>query len=66
MNYLFKEGNNINKKVIGLKPDQKQYRILVADDQADNRELLKIMLSSVGFEVEETKNGQETITKFKV
>jgi two-component system sensor histidine kinase/response regulator len=62
---LIKEENH-KKRVTGLKPDQKQYRILIADDHADNRDLLKTMLTSVGFEVEEAQNGNETIAKFKV
>jgi PAS domain S-box-containing protein len=62
---VLKENNN-KKKVTGLKPGQKHYRILVADDRADNRDLLKVMLSSVGFEVEEAQNGYETIEKFKI
>jgi PAS domain S-box-containing protein len=62
---LIKEENQ-KRKVIGLKPGQKLYRILVADDRANNRELLKIMLTSVGFEVEEAQNGNETIAKFKI
>ena len=71
-NRILKMAKNLLKRkirkdsVIGLKPGQKLYRILVADDRADNRELLKIMLTSVGFEVEEAQNGNETIAKFKV
>jgi PAS domain S-box-containing protein len=61
---IVKEKNQ-KKRVIGLKPGQKQYRILVADDRSDNRELLKVMLTSVGFELEEAKDGNETIEKFK-
>jgi PAS domain S-box-containing protein len=60
---IVKEENQ-KRHVIGLEPDQKLYRILVADDHTDNRELLKIMLTSVGFEVIEARNGNETIEKF--
>ncbi len=56
---------NQKRRVIGLKPGQKRYRVLIADDREDNRELLKIMLTSVGFEVEEVRNGKEVIEKFK-
>jgi PAS domain S-box-containing protein len=62
----FTKEENQKRRVIGLKPGQKLYRILVADDRADNRELLKIMLTSVGFDVEEAQNGNETIAKFKI
>ncbi len=61
----FIEEKNHKKRVIGLIPGQKHYRILVADDREDNRELLKIMLTSVGFEIETAQNGDETINKFK-
>jgi two-component system, sensor histidine kinase and response regulator len=61
---LVKEGNQ-KGRAIRLKPGQKLYRILVADDHANNRELLKIMLTTAGFKVEEAKNGDETIEKFK-
>jgi CheY-like chemotaxis protein len=48
-------------RVLALAPNQPSYRILVADDQATNRELLTKMLSTVGFEVKEAKNGQEAL-----
>src|SRR4028119_2509530 len=35
------------KKVIGLAPDQPEYRILVVDDRADNRLVLVRLLSSI-------------------
>lgn len=49
------------KKVIGLAPNQRQYRILVVEDNADNRLLLVKLLTAVGFCVQEAKNGQEAI-----
>ncbi len=48
-------------RVLAIAPNQPPYRILVADDQTTNRELLITMLSSVGFEVKEAKDGQEAI-----
>ena len=48
-------------RVLAIAPNQPPYRILVADDQATNRELLTTMLSSVGFEVREAINGQEAV-----
>lgn len=48
-------------RVLAIAPNQPPYRILVADDQATNRELLTTMLSSVGFEVREATNGQEAV-----
>ncbi|MCT7982540.1 response regulator [Laspinema sp. A4] len=42
-------------------PDPTLHRILVADEEATNREVLTTMLSSEGFEVREAKNGQEAL-----
>ncbi|PSB36840.1 histidine kinase [filamentous cyanobacterium Phorm 46] len=50
-----------HKKVIGLAPNQPEYRILVVDDRADNRLVLVRLLSSIGLLVREAKNGQEAI-----
>ncbi len=49
------------QQVIALQPNQPQYRILVVDDQDDNRHLLVKLLRPLGFEVEEANNGQEAI-----
>ncbi len=46
-------------KVIGLAPEQPNYRILVVDDEADNRLLLLDLLTSVGFSVQQASNGRE-------
>jgi signal transduction histidine kinase len=48
-------------RVICLKSDQPPYRILVVDDKDENRTALTSMLSSVGFEVREAKDGQEAL-----
>lgn len=49
------------QKVIGLAPNQRKYRILVVEDSADNRLLLIKLLTAVGFDVREAKNGQEAV-----
>ena len=49
------------KKVIGLAPDQPEYRVLVVDDRADNRLVLVRLLSSIGLVVREAENGQEAV-----
>ncbi|HEY9837904.1 MAG TPA: ATP-binding protein, partial [Vampirovibrionales bacterium] len=43
------------------KQNRPPYRILVADDEATNREILTTLLSSEGFEVREATNGQEAL-----
>ena len=46
-------------KAISLAPEQPEYRILVADDEPDNRLLLLDLLTSVGFSVQQASNGRE-------
>jgi signal transduction histidine kinase/CheY-like chemotaxis protein len=48
-------------KVIGLKPDQPVYRLLVAEDDETNRQLIVKLLGTIGFEVNEAANGQEAV-----
>ena len=49
------------KKVIGLAPNQPEYRILVVDDRPDNCLLIVRLLSPLGILVREARNGQEAI-----
>ncbi|MGB7440286.1 MAG: response regulator [Coleofasciculaceae cyanobacterium] len=49
------------KKVIGLAPNQSSYRILVVDDNWENRYLIIKLLKPLGFEVKEASNGQEAV-----
>jgi PAS domain S-box-containing protein len=49
-------------KVIGLKSKQPKYRILVVDDEADNRLLLLDLLIPIGFSVQQAQNGQQAIS----
>ncbi len=48
-------------KIIGLAPDQPDYRILVVEDHLESRLLLVKLLTSVGFSVGEAENGQEAV-----
>jgi signal transduction histidine kinase/DNA-binding NarL/FixJ family response regulator len=52
------------QQVQGLEAGQPQYRILVVEDQLENRLLLKKLLESVGFEVIEAMNGEQGIEQF--
>ncbi len=48
-------------RVMGIAPHQSTYRILAVDDQLENRLVLVKLLTPLGFEVAEAKNGQEAI-----
>ena len=49
------------RRIVGLEAGQPRYRILVVDDALENRQLLVKLLTTVGFEVREAKNGQEAV-----
>ena len=49
------------RKVIGLAPNQPEYRILVVDDRADNCLVIDRLLSPLGILVREARNGEEAI-----
>ena len=51
-------------RVIGLGEDQSPLRVLIADDQADNRKLLIGMLGPIGFELCCVANGAEALDHF--
>jgi two-component system sensor histidine kinase/response regulator len=53
---------NLPQQVVHLAPSQKAARILIVDDDSDNRSLLVKMLEKIGFEVQEACNGQEALT----
>jgi len=53
------------RHVVRLTPGQPTYRILVVDDQADNRLLLVRLMTQLGFDVREATNGQEALELFR-
>ena len=52
-------------QVVGLQAGQPHWRILVVDDNRENRMLLNNLLAQTGFSVQEAENGQEAIALFK-
>jgi PAS domain S-box-containing protein len=51
-------------RVIGIKPSGTAHRILVVDDQPENRKLMSQILEAVGYQVMEAKDGAEAVTLF--
>jgi len=51
--------------VMGLVPGQKTVRILVVDDTEENRLLLRQLLVSAGFEVQEASSGEAALRQFE-
>lgn len=53
------------RQVIGLEPGADPVRILVVDDQKDNRDVLIAMLEPLNLEIREAVNGQEALDVFE-
>jgi PAS domain S-box-containing protein len=51
--------------IISLLPNQPIYRILIVDDQRDNRELVVKLLEPMGFIVDRAASGQEAIEQWQ-
>jgi signal transduction histidine kinase/CheY-like chemotaxis protein len=49
-------------RVIGMENEQQRYRLLIAEDQVDNRILLRKLLEPFGFGLREAINGEEAVT----
>jgi CheY-like chemotaxis protein len=53
------------RQVLCIADDQPAWRILVVDDNPDNRLVIRTPLERVGFEVEEAVNGQDAIVQWQ-
>ncbi len=53
-----------SKQVLGLAEGQPVYRVLIVEDQLENRLLLKRLMEFVGFQVFEAVNGQQGVEQF--
>lgn len=56
---------DLTKKVIGFGKQQGEPKILIVEDNFENRFLLKNLLIDVGFIIKEAENGQDAITVFE-
>lgn len=59
------EGRSIGRVPLGLASGQPARRILVVEDNDENRLLLSSLLRDKGFEVREAENGEQAITLFQ-
>jgi len=53
------------KRVLKIAPSQPNCRILVVDDRLENRNLLKKLLETVGFDTQTATNGKEAIATWE-
>ncbi len=53
------------RRAIALEPGQPRCRLLIVDDNADNRAVLVKLLHPFGFALREAANGQEAVTLWK-
>jgi signal transduction histidine kinase/CheY-like chemotaxis protein len=53
------------RTVLSLKPGQEKFRVLIADDVEDNRELLAQILGPVGFEIRLACDGEQAVKEFE-
>jgi signal transduction histidine kinase/DNA-binding NarL/FixJ family response regulator len=58
---IYSTAPKTSKRVMGLQPQQQEYRILVVDDRPENRQLLLKLLQPIGFQVQAAINGQEAV-----
>jgi two-component system sensor histidine kinase/response regulator len=54
-----------DRQVIGLLPSQPPYRLLIVDDSAESRFVLRQLLERVGFRVLEAASGQEAVDLYR-
>jgi two-component system sensor histidine kinase/response regulator len=54
-----------DRPIIGLASGQQSFRILIAEDNQNNRLLITTLLSRIGFEIQEAKNGEEAIAHWQ-
>jgi CheY-like chemotaxis protein len=52
-------------RIVGLAEGQPRHRLLIVEDQPENRLLLRRLLEPFGFELREAVNGQEAVALFE-
>jgi CheY-like chemotaxis protein/anti-sigma regulatory factor (Ser/Thr protein kinase) len=59
------QAKDLPRQVLRLQPGQATYRVLIADDIEDNRQLLAQLLGPIGFDVRLATNGAEAVAEFE-
>ncbi|MCL5005037.1 MAG: PAS domain S-box protein [Acidobacteria bacterium] len=54
-----------SRRLLGLRPGQPTYRILLVDDKEENRHFLRAMLQSAGFATRDAVNGLQAVKLFE-
>ena len=54
-----------HRRILGLAEGQPRHRLLIVEDQPENRLLLRRLLNPLGFELREAANGQEAVALFE-
>jgi len=54
-----------SRRVVGIEPGQPKCRVLIVDDNKENRDLLTQALGPVGFELRQATDGAEAIREFQ-
>jgi PAS domain S-box-containing protein len=55
----------LRQRAIALAPDQPTFRILIVEDQWENRNLLLSLLEPMGFEVQQASHGEDAIARWQ-
>ena len=58
---ITRTGDADGRFIIGLESGQPNYRILIVDDEWENREALFRLLNPIGFDLRQAENGQEAV-----
>ncbi len=53
------------RKIVGVEPGQADYRILIVEDQLENRLLLTDLMKPLGFRIELAENGKQGVEIFQ-
>lgn len=53
------------QQIVGLAPGLPRYRVLIADDDENNRRLLDGIMRPLGFDLREVSNGEEAIAEWR-